>query len=440
MLQTTIWGGAGEHGRSSYFIRTKHTRILLDCGVKKEASGVYPAIEEQEAPLLDAVFLSHAHEDHSMALPLLYKLGYQGTVWTTRATTGQLPSYFRAWAGYAAAQGAELPYGQEHIEAIRYEYLEDKAAPGEWLQLSPALRVCWGRSGHLIGSVWLLLEVDGGLVYFSGDYTRESRLLAADWPLALPGGRELAGRRIDLSIVDAAYGMEAEDQEVKLAQLEQAVADTLRQGGRLLLPVPTTGRSQELLVWLTEKFPAAELIVEQPIAAALAQLFLAPEWLLPGSGERIRHALAHGRIRQVATQEQREQALAEAKPCLILSGDGMLETGASRWYYSRLSGNPANTVVLTGHLASGSFGRRMLEGEAAEPHCRVLFVRYKVHQGIRDVQLMLEHLHSRHTLLVHAGQQATDKVAAELAPDFPGVYSLRTGDTLRVKPDLSRES
>lgn len=39
MSRLTIWGGAGEHGRSSYLLQGKDSRngILLDCGVKKKA-------------------------------------------------------------------------------------------------------------------------------------------------------------------------------------------------------------------------------------------------------------------------------------------------------------------------------------------------------------------------------------------------------------------
>lgn len=55
---------------------------------QKEGTGQYPLIEPEIVPQLDAVLLSHAHEDHSVAIPLLYKMGYQGEVWTTRGDEG----------------------------------------------------------------------------------------------------------------------------------------------------------------------------------------------------------------------------------------------------------------------------------------------------------------------------------------------------------------
>ena len=83
MIKLNVWGGAGEHGRSAYLLSGSLYRLLLDCGVKKEGNGEYPLIEPAVVPQLDAVLLSHAHEDHSVAIPLLYKLGYTGEVWTT---------------------------------------------------------------------------------------------------------------------------------------------------------------------------------------------------------------------------------------------------------------------------------------------------------------------------------------------------------------------
>ena len=76
-------GGSGEDCRSCFYLTGPKANILLDCGVRREihspASRVYPALTEEIARSLDAVFLSHAHEDHTAALPYLYKLGYR--VW-----------------------------------------------------------------------------------------------------------------------------------------------------------------------------------------------------------------------------------------------------------------------------------------------------------------------------------------------------------------------
>ncbi|OMC96080.1 MBL fold metallo-hydrolase, partial [Paenibacillus odorifer] len=286
MSRLTIWGGAGEHGRSSYLLQGKDSRngILLDCGVKKEGPGEYPLLDKDIIPHLQAVFLSHAHEDHSIALPLLYKHGYRGKVWTTRSTSLQLPDYFEAWDKYVAAQSAPLPYEETDKEAIQFKYLEEHVSPQTWLTLAPNLRVQWGRSGHLAGSVWLGLEWEDKTVFFSGDYTEESQLLMADTPAIMEAKTKNVA---DLSIIDAAYGADPDEQLVKLQQLELAIHNTLQKGGSVLLPVPIHGRSQELVVWANECFPDHQLIVEEALVAPLRALSDKVEWLKEDAIQRV---------------------------------------------------------------------------------------------------------------------------------------------------------
>ncbi|MCS7463837.1 MBL fold metallo-hydrolase [Paenibacillus doosanensis] len=452
-MQVTVWGGAGEHGRSCYLIEHRQTRVLLDCGVKKEGPGAYPSLVGETAAGLDAVFLSHAHEDHSVAIPLLYKLGYRGAVWTTRATVRQLPAYFRAWKQYVAAQGAPLPYEEEHIDAIQYAYLEETAGPGEWLALSPKLSVCWGRSGHLPGSVWLLLNIEGRLAFFSGDYTSESALLAADIP-ALPAaelrsgeeaqpalggaGRSSAranGPTVDLAIVDAAYGGDPDSQGEKLALLKAAVGEALHRGETVLLPVPVFGRGQELLLWAQETFPDVRIVAEKEIVDGLADMLQWRAWLRENAAGRIARGLQHGCMTVVDDPAGRERAIGAAPAAaIVFTSDGMMQSAKCRWYYEVLKRRGGYRVILTGHLAQGSLGRRLITGQdggVGDPAAR--FVRYKVHQGKPDVRAMLDALPSKETVLVHAGKETTDALSAELAREgYAGLHSLVIGDALQA--------
>lgn len=452
MMQLTIWGGAGEHGRSSYLLQYKDEAVLLDCGGKKEGGGQYPLISPEVIPQLKAVFLSHAHEDHSMALPLLYKHGYEGEVWTSRVTAQQLPGYFQAWNRYVRSQAAELPYGDEHIAGIRYAYLEERSTADEWSSVFPGLRLKWGRSGHLPGAVWLALDWHGKLVYFSGDYTAESGLLAADepWLGAIGGGREGAdtARRpisetrciADLAIIDAAYGANPDSQAVRLAELERATEEVLRAQGSVLYPVPTSGRGQELLVWASERFPEVQLIVERALMEPLHQLAALPEWLGGGALARMEALLASGRLTIVASEEERLRALACKGSALIFTNDGMMQSDVARWYYQQLSGAAHHAVLLTGHLAAGSYGEMALRssedsgGSGSSPsryRLSVQRIRYKVHQGLPDVRQMLERVPSRITVLAHAVKPRTDGLLAVLKEEgYEGVYSLSPGDWL----------
>ncbi|MGE7615592.1 MBL fold metallo-hydrolase [Paenibacillus sp. NPDC101420] len=434
MSTLTIWGGAGEHGRSSYLLQNKdgQSGILLDCGVKKEGPGEYPLLDIDIIPHLQAVFLSHAHEDHSIALPLLYKYGYSGKVWTTKATVKQLPDYFEAWDKYVAAQSASLPYGEIDKQSIQFMYLEEHIPPQTWLRIASNLRVQWGRSGHLAGSVWLILEWDGTIVFFSGDYTKESLLLMADSPTIMEAETKDV---VDLSIIDAAYGADPDEQLVKLQQLESAICNTLQNGGSILLPVPIHGRSQELIVWASECFPDDQLIVEEELIAPLRGLSDNTEWLKEGAIQRVNMLFNRKNLFIVSNSEERAKALLNLKSSIVFTNDGMMQSAKAQEYFHQLSASPKNHVIFTGHLAAGSFGHRLVKHsmveESSDMRCTISLIRYKVHQGLPDIREMLQTVPSRRSVLVHAPKSHIDHVTSILEGEgFAGLYSLLPGSTL----------
>ncbi|MEK4851673.1 MBL fold metallo-hydrolase [Paenibacillus sp. FSL H7-0756] len=433
MTKLTIWGGAGEHGRSAYLLSGGGYRLLLDCGVKKGGAGQYPLIEPGQAALLDAVLLSHAHEDHSVALPLLYAQGYKGEVWTTRETRAQLDAYFRSWRSSMSREGHELPYTEADEQAIRYRYLEEEGSCLSWFGLIPGVQVMWGRSGHLAGSVWFLIAAEGRSIFYSGDYTAESLLLAADSPAeaiqAAGGIPDLeqrlrtwsCGQRLDLAVADAAYGMDEESQSDKLRQLEQAIRRTAARGGKVLLPVPAGGRGQEMLLWAAELFADLPMVVEAKLIEGMRRLAASPFWLrrTERTGEysaqdNMAGFLTARRWTLPQSEAEREELLSRSGPSLWFVPDGMMQSSLSRWYYARWASHSTYSVLITGHVAAGTFGYKLLHEPGQHGVCEVLKLRYKVHQGREDVQHMLKSLPVRHAVLVHAAKPETDKLREAL--------------------------
>lgn len=436
MMELKVWGGAGEHGRSCYVITGNQHRIMLDCGVKKGGTGQYPLLEENLIPGLTAVFLSHAHEDHSMALPLLYKHGYRGEIWATKPTVKQLEHYFDHWSKYVAGRNGELPYGQEHISAMRFRILEEEVAGGEWLQLQDRLRLRWGRSGHMLGSVWLRIYMEDRHLFYSGDFSRESGLLVADPPDASSFGetssdldRKPTG--ISLSIMDNAYGTDEESQDQKQDLLGRFAQRVLERGGHVLMPVPAFGRGQDLLLWARRRFPNRHILAEPEIVEGLRQMAEWKHWLRPGAERQIEEALSSPHLHVPACQDERLRRLQGNHPLLIFTTDGMMESPRARWYASRLAPDANHAVVITGHASEGTFARRLLKGETVEMSCETVRIGYKIHQGLDDVRRMLQEVPSRHTLLVHAPQAETDQVVARLGREgHPGLLSLKPGESM----------
>ena len=95
--RVTMLGCCREVGRAAFLLSTPDSKVLIDCGEKPDNSNGTPYLYVPEIhPLaqLDAVVLTHAHLDHCALIPLLYKYGYEGPVYSTprRATSRRCSS------------------------------------------------------------------------------------------------------------------------------------------------------------------------------------------------------------------------------------------------------------------------------------------------------------------------------------------------------------
>src|SRR3989338_4039495 len=89
-IRITFLGSGRQVGRSCILLQTPQSKILLDCGIDVAGKGKdkFPYLDAPEFRLneLDAIILSHAHLDHSVLVPYLYKMGYRGPIYMTAPT------------------------------------------------------------------------------------------------------------------------------------------------------------------------------------------------------------------------------------------------------------------------------------------------------------------------------------------------------------------
>ena len=138
-MKLYIAGGASEHGRNSFLVEGKSIRMLVDCGLKREPNGSSrPFLSDEQIKSIDYLFLSHCHADHAGAVMWLYERGFRGIVIASRFTLDTMSGPVR--------------------ECL---VLEELGKRGTKITLDHGLTVTWGRSGHCMGSVWLLFSADG---------------------------------------------------------------------------------------------------------------------------------------------------------------------------------------------------------------------------------------------------------------------------------------
>src|SRR4051812_5483271 len=87
-MEIEFVGAAQTVTGSMHLVRTRHATVLLDCGMYQGRRN--ESLERNKhLPLpvreLSAVVLSHAHIDHSGAIPMLAKNGYARPIYATPA-------------------------------------------------------------------------------------------------------------------------------------------------------------------------------------------------------------------------------------------------------------------------------------------------------------------------------------------------------------------
>ena len=189
-MRLALHGGFAEKGRTSLGIETDGYHLLLDAGVKTSARGgadYWPALRTEELRALDAIVITHAHEDHVAALGWCIEHGFDGRIFMTRETARELDDCL---AGYAEAS---------HSARVQAAHIETLPLGADALRVGP-LRIGTGRSGHVAGGVWCSIADARTRVVYCSDVAPRSPVFAMD---PLP--------RCDALVIDASYGDDETD-------------------------------------------------------------------------------------------------------------------------------------------------------------------------------------------------------------------------------------
>ena len=373
-VRVTTLGCCREVGRASFILSTPETRILVDCGDKPGAEGEVPYLQIPEAnPIadLDAVVLTHAHLDHSALLPLLFKYGYDGPVYTTQATRDLMGLLQLDYLDVAAKEGRTPPYESAMVrEELKHTITVDY---GNVTDIAPDVKLTFHNAGHILGSAAAHFHVGDGFynVVFSGDihYT-DTRLFngaSNDFP------------RVETLVMESTYGRRNDyqtDQEDSERLLIELINDTYDQDGKVVIPAFAVGRSQELMLVLEEamreeRIPTMPIYLDGMIREATAIHTAYPEFLRDGLRQRILHEdenpfLAE-QFQQVDGGQEMREDIAGGKSCIILSTSGMVTGGPIMSWLELLGREPENTLVFVGYQAQGTLGRRIQSGRREIP-------------------------------------------------------------------------
>ncbi|MDG7029952.1 MAG: beta-CASP ribonuclease aCPSF1, partial [Nitrososphaerota archaeon] len=179
--------------------------------------------------------------------------------------------------------------------------------------------------------------------------------------------------RVETLITESTYGAKEDimpvREEVEM-NFVNAINGTLKNGGKVLIPIPAVGRAQEILLVL-DQYMKSKTLVEAPvfiegmISEATAIHVSYADYL---SRELRTKILEEGvnpfkseYFTEVEHPSDREEAYREG-PAIIMATSGMLEGGPVLDYFEHLAPSEKNKIIFVSYQVQGSMGRRVLDG------------------------------------------------------------------------------
>lgn len=380
-MRVTCWGAAGEVTGSRHLVETGRARVLLDCGLfqgRREESFLRNRRFGFDPQRLDAVVLSHAHIDHSGALPALGKAGFKRAVHGTAATVDLCGAmlldsahiqekdaeFVNKRRGHGRSNHVQPLYTAGDAEQILERLVSHPY--GKPFEVAPGVEVVYRDAGHMLGSATVELRVRGSgsvrRLVFSGDLGRRALPILRD-PAPVTGA--------DFLLLESTYGNRVHPPAAQAEQeLERILKPVFERGGKVIVPAFAVGRTQDVVYTLNTimrrgGLPRVPIAIDSPLAVDVTAIFdRHPECyddeirrVLGGPGD----PFGFRTMRYVHSVEESKALNGQRGPCLIISASGMAETGRILHHLRNSIGDPDNAVLLVGYQAEHTLGRRLQE-------------------------------------------------------------------------------
>jgi len=200
---------------------------------------------------------------------------------------------------------------------------------------------------------------------FSGDIGRPGQDILRD---AQPV------ENVDFLQIESTYGNRIHSSPVDARdELASLVGDTIRDGGKVIIPAFSVGRTQQIVYALHQltdagKLPAVPIYVDSPLSTNATEIFrLHPECFDEQTYTFLREKgnpfgmenLTY--IREVALSRKLNEL---KEPAVIISASGMAEAGRVLHHLKNHGGDPRNLILFVGFCAEHTLGAQIIAGRS----------------------------------------------------------------------------
>ena len=384
-MKLTFLGADHEVTGSCYYLEAAGKKILIDCGME-QGPDLY---ENKPLPVaagdINMVLLTHAHIDHSGNLPLLYRHGFHGQIFSTYGTanlcsimlldSAHIQEFEAEWKNRknqrAGRELVEPLYSIEDAQGaikcfVNLNYEEER-------YIADGIKVRFFDAGHLLGSASIEVTITEGdttrSIIFSGDIGNTNQPLIRD---------PVYPKKADYVVMESTYGDRAHPRPPR-SDYAQALAEVIQRtfdrGGNVVIPSFAVGRTQEMLYFIREikekhmvsGHEGFKVYVDSPLANEATQVF--QKRMYEDFDEEATALLQKGinpigfdGLKTAVTADDSRAINFIEEPKVIISASGMCDAGRIKHHLKHNLWRPECTILFVGYQAAGTPGRALLEG------------------------------------------------------------------------------
>jgi metallo-beta-lactamase family protein len=436
IMKIKFLGAAGTVTGSKYLLTIGEKKYLVDCGLfqgHKELRERNWRDFDVSPREIEAVFLTHAHIDHSGSIPRLIKSGFRGPIYCS-AGTNELVKIMLPDSGHLQEEEARFANKKAYTKHKPALPLYTRADAEQSLSYFHPVEfhktfkvndvaITFNRVGHILGASCILLEADGRKIAFSGDVGRPHDLIMKA-PEPMPNA--------DYMVLESTYGDRLHVDEDIWKRLEDIINEAVKLGSVVVIPAFAIGRAQNILYFLHEltsagRIPKIDTYLDSPMAIDATDIYcrFSDEHKLK---DRVCSAMFKS-VKITRTPEESKAINRTLGPKVIISASGMASGGRVLHHLSHYLPDKKNIVIIVGFQAMGTRGRALLDGapqvkifgQYVDVNARIEYISgLSAHADYDELIVWLKNSPIKHprVFLTHGEQKSAETFADELRKVF----------------------